>query len=168
MRSEMSGISSIVCPRNFSQRSHSPHKVILFEEPLMSTFRKHIVFPPTDVSGWSCGGEKMLIFEKVWSWIPPDPRRDLRDPRKKRPFLRPKSVFPLHALKPLQIWAETAQGARRTVRLKRAHKIHIPVKKNCLTGVLNLAWGLIYAAVDLSILKPHTLPIPESPFSCRK
>ena len=131
MRSEMSGISSIVCPRNFSQRTHSPHKVILFEEPLMSTFRKHIVFPPTDVSGWSCGGEKMLIFEKVWSWIPPDPRRDLRDPRKKRPFLRTKFVFPLHTLKPLQIWAETAQWARRTMLSKWAHK-NVKISKNIL------------------------------------
>ena len=122
MRSEMSGFSSIVCPRNFSQRSHSPHKVILFEKLSMSTFRKHIVFLPIDVSGWSCGGKKMLIFEKVGSWIPPDSRRDLRDPRKKRPFLRPKSVFPLQALKPLQIWAQTVQWALRTVLSKWSHQ----------------------------------------------
>ena len=143
MRSEMSGISSTVCRRNFSQRNHSPHKVILFEKLSRSTFRKHIVFLPTDVSGWSCGGKKMLIFEKVWSWIPPDPRRDLRDPRKKRPFLRPKSVFPLQALKPLQIWAQTAQWARRTVLSKCARSKLKIWKKNCTWGVLNLTAGLM-------------------------
>ena len=124
----------------FPQRNHNPHKVILFEEPLMSTFRKHIVFLCIDVSGGSCDGLKMIIFGEIGA----RPSRDLRDPRKKRPKLNAKTQIPQQAGIALQIWAETVHGARRTKLSKRAHKIRIFVKKNCPLRVLNFAWGLIY------------------------
>ena len=99
-----------------------PLQSYTFEELLISTFQKHIVFICTDVSGRSYDGVKMAIFEKVGIWDLLDARRDLGNPRKKRPFLTPKSVFPLQAPIPLQIWAQTVQGARRTVHSKWSHK----------------------------------------------
>ena len=116
--SDLAWIPSTLYPRNFFWISHSPYKVILFEKYMINAFRKHIVFLRANVSGRNCDGLKMTIFVEMGAW----PSRDLRDPRKKRPFLRSKSVFPLHALKPLQIWAETVQGSWRTVDLKRDHK----------------------------------------------
>ena len=63
--SDFDQIPSTDHPCNFFHRTHSPYKVILFEEYSMSTFQKHIVFLCTDVSGRSCDGVKMSIFKKV-------------------------------------------------------------------------------------------------------
>ena len=101
---------------NFFQRAHSTNKVILFEQYSVSSFQKHTVYLCTDPSGRSCDGLKMTIFGEIGA----RPSRDLRDPRKKRPFLSTKFIFPLQAGKPLQIWAETVQWARRTINSKWA------------------------------------------------
>ena len=133
-------------PRD-KETMYRPQKVILFEELSISTFQKHIVFICTDVSGQSYDGVKMALFGKVGIWDLLDAMRDLRNPRKKRLFLTPKSVFPLQALKPLQIWAQTAQWALRTVLSKWPHQkkeIRKKIVPQAWYWVLNLAWGLIY------------------------
>ena len=125
--SDFHQIQSRAHPRSFSQSRRWPHKLYIFEESSSSTFQKHIVLPCDDVCGQSYGCVKSTHFHEIWSWE----IRDLRNPRKKRPFLSTKFIFPLQALKPLQIWAETAQWARRTISSKWVPKICKYGKKNC-------------------------------------
>ena len=63
--SDFDQIPSTGHPCNFFHRTHSPYKVILFEELLISSFQKHIVFICTDVSGRSCDGVKRVRWSKI-------------------------------------------------------------------------------------------------------
>ena len=87
---------------------HFPVRDRQIQSHLLLIWTPTVVLICYEICGPSCASGKIINFDQISSWE----IRDLKDPRKKRPFLSTKFVFPLHALKPLQIWKKKSDGSK--------------------------------------------------------